>query len=215
MKNWINKMNKEKLQRFLFIGVLILVFGVFFLSLNFIEPNPGPGDDPNDNPNDPQNPGDQDPLPTFETIQAPLKLSDYQVIRKFWSLSAPEEDQLVSIIKFESKYFTSKGLSYSNGGEEFEVVASLSGQVISVTDSPVNGKVVAIKVNDYVVTEYMSLGTVTVEVGQNVAQGAVIGTSGNNEFDRAAENHVHFRIAINGVYKDPEKLIGKKLNQIE
>lgn len=211
MKNWINKVSKEKMQRFLFIGVLILVFGVFFISLSFIEPNPG--DTPNDPPTN--DPNDDDPPVTYETIKVPVAGESFQVIRKYWTLSSTTEDQVVSLIKFGSKYFTSKGVSYTVNNEDFNVVASLSGVVKSVTDSPVYGKTVVIEHDNDIVTEYLSLGNVTVEVGDEVDQGEVIGTSGTNEYDQAAENHVHFKISVDGKYRNPEELIGKKVNQLE
>ncbi len=42
VKNWINKISKEKLQRYLFVGVLILVFVAFFISLSLVKPKEDP-----------------------------------------------------------------------------------------------------------------------------------------------------------------------------
>ena len=63
-------------------------------------------------------------------------------------------------------------------------------------------------------TEYQSLGNVEVEVDDTVAQGDVIGTSGENEYDIDAGNHVHFKLSINNKYVDPTTVYQKATNTI-
>jgi stage II sporulation protein Q len=211
LKNWINKMSKEKAQRFLFIGVLILVFSVFFISLKLLEPKDKPIVPPIENNGDDD---DDDKDIVYETVIMPLNGAEFEIIRKFWSYDAPAEDQLKSIIVFGSKYYMSKGISYAVNDQEFEVVACLSGTVSKVTDSPVYGKCVTIDHGDGIVTEYMSLGTVAVNEGDEIEQGAVIGTSGTNEYDSTAGNHVHFQFKYKDAAINPELVIGKKVNEI-
>lgn len=206
-----NNMSKEKAQRVLFITVLVLVFSVFFISLSLL----GPKDDGDKDPiiDDP----DKDPIveePKFETIHAPHGNQNIEVVRKFWSLDKSTEDQETSVIKYGSEYYLSKGVSYTSENKEFNVIASLSGTVKEVTDSPIYGKTVVIKHDKGIQTEYMSLGNATVKVGDIVEQGDVIGVSGTNEYDQDALNHVHFKISVNGKYCDPELLIGKAINKI-
>lgn len=204
-------LTKEKAQRILFIAVLVLVFGVFFISLSLL------------NPKETTPPGEEDPDPPieepseedeYETIMAPYDAENVEIIRRYWAKDKDTEIQEMSFIVYGSSYYTSTGVSYSAGEEGFEVLASLSGTVKSVTDSPIYGKVVVIDHGDGLETEYRSLGEVRVEVGDEVAQGEIIGLSGENEYDVNAGNNLHFRILVNGKPKDPELLIGKAVNEI-
>ncbi|MCK9536282.1 MAG: M23 family metallopeptidase [Bacilli bacterium] len=210
MKNWINKMSKEKAQRFLFIGVLILVFSVFFISLSLLEPKEKEKKPPIDNNND----DDDDDIIVYETIVLPIKGTEFETIRKFWSYDAPTEDQEKSIIVFGSKYYMSKGVSYSQNNEEFEVIACLSGTVTKVTDSPIYGQCVTIDHGDGIVSEYMSLGSVLVKEGDKINQGSVIGNGGTNEYDSMAGIHIHFQLKYKSKAVNPELLFGKKVNEI-
>ena len=86
----------------------------------------------------------------------------------------------------------------------------MSGTVKEVTESPIYGVSVIIDHGDGFESEYISLKEASVTVGENVEQGQKIGTSGENEYDAGAENHVHFKISKNGVYYNPLNVLGKK-----
>ena len=212
-----NNISKEKAQRILFITVLILVFGVFFISLSLL----GPDDDIDvpivDDGEDDDDDDDDDNVVIYEKIQAPYSSNlQVKVIRKYWSLKQSTEDQEMSLINYGSQYFLSKGISYATESKaEFEVRASLSGKVVEVQESPIYGNTVTIEHKNGIKTEYQSLGTVAVEVDDQVAQGDIIGTSGENEYDASAENHVHFKISIDNKYVDPITVFGKETNKVK
>lgn len=227
MKNWINKIGKDKFQRYLFIGVLILVFGVFFISLSLlpssdvddIKDPDGQLDDDDDNDDDDDVDNDDDDEDVYEEVKFPVDSESTLIIRKYWELNDEIEDQEMSLIVMGGSYDISRGVSYVNSADpetSFEVKSSMSGTVTKVvTDSPLYGKTVEIDHGDGITTEYISLSEVVVSEGDEVSQGDVIGTSGVSEYDQAAKNHVHFKISINGDYRNPEELIGKKTNEIE
>jgi stage II sporulation protein Q len=206
----LNKISKEKAQRILFIAVLIIVFGIFFISLALLKPAETP---PEEKPDPPiiENP---DPVEQFETFVKPYTNTEVQIIRKFWSVDKSIDDQLASIIVYGSSYYNSKGVSYANQDQEFDVIASLSGTVKKVTESAINGKVILLDHGDGIETEYMSLSEVNVAEGDEVTQGEVIGKSGFRENDVSAGNHLHFKIIVNGKEYDPEIMIGKAVNEI-
>lgn len=207
----LNKISKEKAQRILFIAVLVLVFGVFFISLSLLSPGETP---PN---NDPEPPIEEPEEPTveYETIIAPYKAANVEIIRRFWSPDKEKEIQEMSMFVYDTRYTMSRGISYAAAeNEDFEVVASLSGTVKEISNSDIYGKVVFIEHDNGLVTEYWSLSEVNVEIGDEVAQGDVIGISGESSYDLGSENHVHFRILVDGIPTDPELLIGKAVNEI-
>ncbi|HHX80996.1 MAG TPA: M23 family metallopeptidase [Acholeplasmataceae bacterium] len=207
----LNKISKEKAQRILFIAVLVLVFGVFFISLSLLNPGENP------TPNDPDPPIEEpeEPEVEYETIIAPYKAANIEIIRRFWSQDKEKEIQEMSMFVYDTRYTMSRGISFAAAeNENFEVVASLSGIVKEISNSDIYGKVVFIEHEDGLVTEYWSLSEVSVETGDEVAQGDKIGISGESSYDMSAENHIHFRILVNGIPTDPELLIGKAVNEI-
>lgn len=207
----ISEMSKEKAQRILFITVLILVFGVFFIALSLIEPNEGNEDPNNEDPTD--NPDDHIPV-VYETILVPFS-GEKETIRKFWSKDQSNEDKLISVITVgESTYTMSRGISYANDDKPFEVLASLSGTVTDVKDSPMYGKTITIEHEGNITTVYSSLSQVSVEKDDKVEQGDILGITGTCDWDQAAKNHVYFQILVNGTPYNPVNLIGKKTNAL-
>lgn len=219
MKKWLNPAN-SKTKHFLFVGILILVFGVFFVSLKLADSK-----DPVEGVKDPvvtPEPDEKEPTPVDKPIEKtesfvlPCTISDYKLVRKFYRYDAETSEQELAVIQFGSQYFLSKGISIArNDNEGFNIVATLSGTVKEVTDSPVYGKTVTIDHGNGIVSEYISLSEVSVKNGDVISQGDIIGVSGVNEYDQASNNHVHFKVSVNGVLKDPEQLIGVKKNEIK
>lgn len=217
MIKWLKNLTREGLQRLLFFGVVVLVIGAFILAFTLGDnnevTNPLP-DIPIDNPND-NKPSDDEQKPTFETFKIPCELAEYEVLRKFYQIDDDSGDQEMSVIQFGSKYFLSRGISIKDKADnEFNVLSTMSGTVKEVSDSPVYGITVVISHGDDVESEYVSLSNATVKVGDEVLQGQKIGTSGKNEYDASASNHLHFKISKNGKYYNPLDLLGQKKEEI-
>ena len=213
MKNFINKIPKEKLQRYLFLGALILVFVAFFISLTLIGP------DETKPPVDPNPPVDVDPPvnePVAERFKIPTNSGEYEVVRKFYDVNGTDEEQILGLIQYDGSYSNSNGISISaKDGKGFNVISTLTGVVTKVTESPIYGWIVTVEHDDDVFTEYSSLSKVEVKAGDKLKQGDVIGTSGESEYDALAGNHVHFKVIKGTVKYNPEKLIGKELKDVK
>ena len=215
-------LNKENLQKILFASVIVLVFGVFMLSLvmgsstNDEEKNPI--EQPNNNDNQQENnennklPEDKPNVQPKEKFNSPCS-SDCNVARYFYSIDDEKEIQEMSLIQFGTKFYISKGVSYTKeDGETFDVIAALSGKIIDISESNVYGTTVTIDHGNNVLTEYIGLSEVTVELNQEVSQGQVIGCSGEAEYDSVLSSHVHFRISKDGEYLNPLNVYGKTLD---
>ena len=216
MKNWINRIPKEKLQRYVFLGMLILVFVAFFISLIFIDQNakPDPGkQDPID-----ETPGGKDD--PVELFKLPIQGTDFKVVRKYWYKDAPKEDLDLALIEYEdtSKYVytPSKGISIAkNDNKAFNVICSIGGVVKKVENSPLYGTVITIEHDEDVITEYSSLASTTFKAGDVVKQGDVLGVSGESEYDSKLSFHVHFKINKDNKSYNPEALVGKSLKDVK
>ena len=235
MKKWLKSLSKEQIQRYVFVGLLVLVFVAFFVSLSIASNNEGSqnNNDPIENPNDDNsnnndnnnqgNNGDEGdenqnsqntPLPTIEKLGIPID-GDFVVVRKYYDMDDSAEEQELSVIQFGKRYYTSNGIGISNKeNTEFNVLAALSGEVVSVDESPIYGIVVTIKHERELYTEYGSLSSANVVVGAEVKQGDVIGVSGVCEYDSSLQSHVYFKVMSKANTFDPEEVIGKTVLEV-
>jgi stage II sporulation protein Q len=146
-------------------------------------------------------------------VQSPESVS---VITKFYEADASQEDKEAALVNYNNQYSLSKGIDLADkDGKEFEVTASLSGTVTTVTKDPVLGHVVEIEHDDGLSTVYQSLSTVSVAQGDKIEQNQVIGASGKNLYNEAAGNHVHFEIRKDGVALNPQDFINKPVTSIK
>lgn len=224
MKKWLKSLDKEQIQRIVFVGLLVLVFSAFFISLSIAKSNEKNPDnqDPivddgnnNNNPNPDDNKETPQPeTPTEESMGLPIK-GDFVVVRKFYDPSYTDENLELAVIQYGKKYYTSKGIALTAVSKEDTSVCSvLSGEVTNVQENPIYGVVVTIKHDDNTYTEYSSLSKATVKVGDVLNQGDVIGTTGVCEFDSSLDSHVFFKVVSNNVSLDPETVVGKTLSTI-
>lgn len=214
MKNLIKKIGQNKFQFFFFVGILAVLVVALIVSASLggrtnppVEEQPpvvGPSVD---------EPVDTKPE---EVLKLPFDESlDYQIVRKFYDKNASKEDQAKALIKYGNTYRTSSGTSYAKKDDaSFAVLATLSGKVVEIKESPLYGNYVVIEHNENLKTCYYGLSEVSVVEGAMVNQGDKLGTSGNTDIDKEAGNHVYFQIVKDGKYVNPENLIGKKLSEI-
>lgn len=216
MKKWFKSLNREQVQKLVFVGLLVLIFAAFFISLSVAKNSEV--ENPNDNieqPNDDKKNNDdekkpqEEPKTTEESMGLPIK-GDFVVVRKFYDSSYTNENLELAVIQYGKKYYTSNGIALSTvDKKDTDVCSALSGEVTNVQESPIYGVVVTIKHNNDVYTEYSSLSKTTVKVGDTVKQGDVIGTSGICEFDSSLASHVFFKVIKSNKNYDPETAIGK------
>ena len=215
MKNWIKKIGQNKFQFFFFIGMVSVLVVAIIISATLENTTNEPT--PEDPPITITPPADE-PVDTIpeETLKLPFNDNlDYNVVRKFYNKNSSKEEQLKSLIKYGNSYRTSSGTSYAKkDNTSFEVLASLSGKVIEIKDSPLYGNYVVLEHNDKVKTYYYGLSDVCVQVGSTVKQGDKLGVSGLTEIDKEAGNHVYFLVKVQDKYINPETLVGKKISEL-
>ena len=163
MKKWLKSLSKEQIQRYVFVGLLVLVFVAFFVSVgiannsqktpsdqignNDNSNNTNNNDETNNNNNDNQNNQQvpNKPQTKKEVIAMPLK-DDFVVVRKYYEQNDTTENQELAVIQFGKRYYTSNGIALSKkDNQDFEVLAALSGEVVSVDENPIYGIVITIK----------------------------------------------------------------------
>lgn len=151
---------------------------------------------------------------TEEKLTKPYNADDVKVLKTYYDYKGEETSQQNSLIYYENTYMQSNGISY--GKEDiFDVISILPGTVEEVKEDEILGKVVKIKHNDNVISLYQCLSETTINKGDTVIQGQVIGQSGSCNLEKDIKNHVYFELIINNETVNPENYYGKTLNEIQ
>lgn len=148
-----------------------------------------------------------------ENIVRPYIESKVKIGKYFYDYEGSEDKQNDSIIYYKDTYMQNTGVNYIND-EAFDVVSVLNGEVIGIEDNEVYGKVVTIKHNDNLITTYSNIEDVVVDMGYNVSQGEIIGTSSISEISDD-KNMLHFEVIYKGEYMDPENLYTLKVSEVQ
>ncbi len=146
-----------------------------------------------------------------ETIKQPFADSSVTISKNYYDYQASEEEQTNSILYHENTYIQNTGINYKSD-KEFDVVSILSGEVIEVEEKELLGKSVTIRHDNELISVYQSLKDVTVNKGDKVTAGQVIGKSGSCDLITDSQNNLHFELYVNGTIADPEIYYNKKLS---
>lgn len=213
MKNLIKKIGQNKFQFFFFVGILALLAVALIVSATL-----NPTEEPVDQNPPVVTPPIDDPVVTTpeEVFKLPFQENtEYKIVRKFYNKDASREEQAQSLIKYGNSYRTSNGTGLAKKDDtSFDVLSTLSGKVSEIKDSPLYGNYVVLEHDNNIKVYYYGLTDVTVSVGATVAQGDKLGTSGYTEIDKEAGNHVFIQVVKNNTYLDFEKLVGKKISEL-
>ncbi|MUK89676.1 peptidoglycan DD-metalloendopeptidase family protein [Ornithinibacillus sp. L9] len=152
-----------------------------------------------------------------EVVKMPVNDHDQaEIVTKYYDFNAEEEDQANALILYNNRYYQSTGIDIKFADDQaFDVVASLSGTVTEVKEDPLLGNVVILSHDNDVTTYYASLGEVNVEPEDEVKQGDVIGTAGQNLFGKDNGTHVHFELRKDGKDVNPEEFFNQPLSKLD
>lgn len=155
-------------------------------------------------------------IPVVETNNQIIKpyLSDNVTIGKyFYDFEANEEKQQNSIIFYENTYMQNSGVDYISD-TQFDILAVLDGEVISVETDDTLGNIVKIKHDKNIITVYQGIDNIEIEKGNKVNQGSIIGTSGTSKINTNYTTSLHFEVYYNGELIDPENFYSLNLQDL-
>ena len=150
---------------------------------------------------------------TEPQIIRPYVNDSVEVVRNFYNKDADNSTQENSIIYYGDTYMQNSGIDYAGEGE-FEVVSILDGTITEIKDDEIMGKTVKIQHNNELISVYQSMGTVNFKVNDTVGQGAIIGTSGENNIGKDLGSHLHFELYYKGKIVNPDEYFGKLTSQL-
>ncbi|MBR3210416.1 MAG: M23 family metallopeptidase [Bacilli bacterium] len=128
--------------------------------------------------------------------------------KTFYDYKGEEAAQENALVVQNNTYYQNTGVDYVKE-DSFEVVSIAEGTILDVKEDELVGKVVEIEHRNGLISIYQSLSETTVQKGDSVIQGQVIGKSGTNEMDKELGNHLHFEIYENGHNVDPTLYLNK------
>ncbi len=153
-------------------------------------------------------------IKTEEKIMKPFTATDIKEIKNYYDKKATEEEQQNAIIYYENTYMQNNGIIYGKD-TMFDVVSVLPGTVEEIKNDELLGKIIKIKHNDNVSSLYQCLNEVTINKGDTVIGGQVIGQSGTCNIENKNQNNLHFELIINKNTANPNDYYGKTLNDIK
>ena len=152
---------------------------------------------------------DEDTTPVVKTetniIVKPYISNSVKVGRYFYDFESDEKKQENSLILYEDTYMQNNGVDYVDN-KNFDVVAILDGEIISIEDSEVYGKVVTIKHNDNLKSVYSNVDGVLVTVGYKIHQGEIFAMSAKPKLQSDYESMLHFEVFYKESAIDPENM---------
>ena len=149
---------------------------------------------------------------TSEIIVKPFLSEDVKIVRFFYNYQGTEEEQKNSLIYYDGTYIPNSGVDYK-GNEAFDVVSILDGKVSKVIENNLLGKIVEITHDNNLISVYQSLDDVSVQEGDEVVQGQIIGKTGEANISLDLGNHLHFELIHDGKNVNPEDYYNKQLNE--
>ena len=117
---------------------------------------------------------------TSSAIGRPYLDNNVSLGKSFYDYKGDEETQEKSIILYENTYMQNSGDDYVSENV-FDIISILDGTVTMVKDDNILGKTVEIKHSNDLISVYQSLSEVSVNEGDEVILGQIIGKSGYSE----------------------------------
>lgn len=141
---------------------------------------------------------------TNDKVVKPYIAEGVTISKNFYDKDADEATQEQSLIYYENTYMQNSGTLYTSENT-YDVVAVLDGKVSEVKEDEILGNVIVIEHNNELKTTYQSVNDVKIKVGDEVKQGDVIATSGENKLNNTNKNCLLFEVYNKGQLIDPEK----------
>ena len=91
----------------------------------------------------------------------------------------------------------------------------MNGEVESIEDNEIYGKIVTIKHNDNFKSVYSNVKDILVTVGYKVSQGEIIAASNSSKIDKEHASLLHFEVYYKGEAIDPENLYTLSVSELE
>lgn len=138
-------------------------------------------------------------------IIKPYLSENVNIGKYFYDYEGEKSSQEKSLIYYENTYMQNSGVDYISNSE-FDVVSILDGEVISVENDKILGNIIQIKHDKELISIYQGIDQVSVQKGDSVNQGQILGVSSTSKINPEYNSSLHFEVYYKGEIIDPENL---------
>ena len=142
--------------------------------------------------------------------------SNATIVTYYFDLEDDLDTQAKSVVYYEGKYYSSKGIDVTVNNTDFMVTSSASGVVKSKTNDPVYGLTVLIECPNNVVFSYSSLSSSSLKAGDKVNKGELVGYAGESLYgSNLKSKHLHFEVFYKNQNINPLSTFNKSIGDIK
>ncbi len=145
------------------------------------------------------------------TIGRPYTDMNVEIAQNYYDYRGTAEEQKKSLIYYQDTYIQNTGISYQLKGKSFDAIAVLDGEVVDVKEDTLLGNTITIKHSSNVTSVYQSITDITVQKGETVQKGMLLGKSGQSNISADLGNHLYFELIIDNISVNPEEYYDKSL----
>jgi murein DD-endopeptidase MepM/ murein hydrolase activator NlpD len=134
----------------------------------------------------------------------------------YFDLEDDLETQAKSVVFYEGKYYSSKGINVTLNNTDFMVSAACSGVVKSKTNDPTYGLTVIVEGANNTLFSYSSLSSSSLKEGDKIKKGDLIGYAGECAFGTSLKTkHLHFEVYFKNNPINPLNVFNKEIGDIK
>ena len=142
--------------------------------------------------------------------------SSAKIVTYYFDLNDDLETQSKSVVYYEGKYHSSKGIDVTLDNSDFMVTASSSGVVKRKVNDPTYGLTVIIESPNNTLFSYSSLSNSGLKEGDKVKKGALVGYAGECAYgSNLNSKHLHFEVYHDNKSINPLTVFNKSIGDIK
>ena len=142
--------------------------------------------------------------------------SSATIVTYYFDLNDDLETQAKSVVFYEGKYYSSKGIDVTLDNKDFMVTAASSGVVKSKVNDPTYGLTVVIESPNNTLFSYSSLSNSGLKEGDKVKKGELVGYAGECAYGTSLKSkHLHFEVYYKQNSINPLSIFNKAIGDIK
>ena len=142
--------------------------------------------------------------------------SNATIVTYYFDANDDVETQAKSVVIYEGKYYSSKGIDVTLNDTDFMITAACSGVIKSKVNDPIYGLTVTIEGANNTLFSYSSLSSSSLKVGEKVKKNDTIGYAGDCSYGQNLKSkHLHFEVYYKNNHINPLSCFNKAIGDIK
>lgn len=141
--------------------------------------------------------------------------SSAKIVTYYFDLEDDLETQAKSVVYYEGKYYSSRGIDVSLDNQEFMVTSAVSGVVKNKVNDPTYGLTVLVEGANNTLFSYSSLSSSPLKAGDRINKGDLVGYAGECSYGSSLKTkHLHFEVYYKDKNVNPLQVFNKAIGEI-